>query len=116
MVVTPVLDSHGPRRPLWQRVEIISLPVVVVILFATAFSAFLNWKAYVQYRDHVGITRDIVDSTRALVNSIVDAETAQRGYLLTGNPRYRKPYDNAVAIIPGQVAHLRELTARDAAA
>lgn len=45
----------------------------------------------------------------SLVQNIVDAETGQRGYLLTGEPRYREPYDAAVKQISNQLAALRKL-------
>jgi signal transduction histidine kinase len=45
----------------------------------------------------------------SLVQNIVDAETGQRGYLLTGEARYREPYDAAVKQIGNQFAALRKL-------
>ncbi|MDM0043717.1 CHASE3 domain-containing protein [Variovorax dokdonensis] len=47
----------------------------------------------------------------SLVQSLLDAETGQRGYLLTGEPRYREPYDEAVKQISNQFAALRKLYA-----
>jgi PAS domain S-box-containing protein len=109
------LNPPDARPPLWKRVEIISLPMVVLVLIATMLSAARNWKAYVAYREQATLSRDIGDGVRDLRNSIIDAETAQRGYLLTGDPQYRTPYDRAIVAIPNQMAHLRELTARDPA-
>lgn len=45
----------------------------------------------------------------SLVQNIVDAETGQRGYLLTGEARYREPYDAAAKQINNQLAALRKL-------
>jgi len=45
----------------------------------------------------------------SLVQNIVDAETGQRGYLLTGEARYREPYDAAAKQIANQLAALRKL-------
>ncbi|MDB5875391.1 MAG: putative histidine kinase, classic [Ramlibacter sp.] len=56
---------------------------------------------------------DIADAsrTRASLNRVLqhvlDAETGQRGYLLTGDPRYLEPYDAAVAEIGQQLDALR---------
>jgi signal transduction histidine kinase len=71
----------------------------------------------------VGQTRiysDIVSSSRLQRSSIVDlrnllddAETGQRGYLLTGNPDYLEPYNNAQIRLPGQLEKVRGLTAND---
>lgn len=43
-----------------------------------------------------------------LLQNILDAETGQRGYLLTGEAAYRQPYDNAIKQIDGNLASLRE--------
>ncbi|CAN5300879.1 hypothetical protein BH10PSE18_BH10PSE18_19940 [soil metagenome] len=47
-----------------------------------------------------------------LVQNILDAETGQRGYLLTGEARYREPYDEAVKQVGGQLDTLRALYAQ----
>ena len=39
---------------------------------------------------------------------IVDAETAQRGYLLTGRPDYLEPYRNAIEALPESLTWLRQ--------
>jgi len=46
-------------------------------------------------------------------NSLLDAETGQRGYLLTGKDDYRLPYDSAVQKIGPEIDHLRALFADD---
>lgn len=42
-----------------------------------------------------------------LLQGILDAETGQRGYLLTGEARYREPYDRALKEIQASLATLR---------
>ena len=46
-----------------------------------------------------------------LMQTILDAETGQRGYLLTGEERYREPYDVSAKQIDGQLAMLGTLYA-----
>ncbi len=48
----------------------------------------------------------VVNETLALV---VDAESSQRGYLLTGDASYLKPYKAAIPKIESTFAHLRDL-------
>jgi len=57
---------------------------------------------------------DALNQTEALLRHMVDAETGQRGYLLTGDPSYLEPYDNARAAIPSAIDSLRRITAEDA--
>ena len=42
-----------------------------------------------------------------LLQSMLDAETGQRGYLLTGNETYLEPYDKAVATVQTNLDSLR---------
>src|SRR5262249_6687530 len=56
-------------------------------------------------------TREIVQSVDRLLLSLVDAETGQRGFLLTGENRYLEPYTQATQTIPVEVAKLRSLVA-----
>jgi len=46
-----------------------------------------------------------------LLQNMLDAETGQRGYLLTGETSYRKPYDDAVKQVDGHLGTLRRLYA-----
>ncbi len=47
----------------------------------------------------------------AMLRDVLDAESSQRGYLLTGDARYRAPYSAAVKHVDGQLALLRALYA-----
>ncbi|MBN9246533.1 MAG: CHASE3 domain-containing protein, partial [Hyphomicrobium sp.] len=42
-----------------------------------------------------------------LLSTVQDAETGQRGYLLTGEPRYLQPYETAVVEIGKRLAEVR---------
>ncbi|QSI32898.1 histidine kinase [Variovorax sp. RKNM96] len=56
---------------------------------------------------------DEAQKGRGVVNQILqnmlDAETGQRGYLLTGEASYRQPYDTAIKQVDGNLATLRQL-------
>jgi PAS domain S-box-containing protein len=57
---------------------------------------------------HSGQVLAEVEATQSL---LLDAETGQRGYLLTGEARYLEPYNNAVTEIDGHIQDLSRLTA-----
>ncbi len=67
------------------------------------------------YNRSITAAQDIMEAqqTRAAVNKLLqnmlDAETGQRGYLLTGDPRYLEPYDTATASINQNLDDLRRL-------
>ncbi|WP_192258654.1 CHASE3 domain-containing protein [Mesorhizobium caraganae] len=53
------------------------------------------------------------ESLSGLLSLAQDAETSQRGYLLTGDKSYLQPYRQAVKAIPGQLARIDSMTAPD---
>jgi signal transduction histidine kinase len=53
--------------------------------------------------------QDTRKAVNLLLQSMLDAETGQRGYLLTGNETYLEPYDKAVASVQTNLDGLRNL-------
>src|SRR5579863_705622 len=58
-----------------------------------------------------GQTYEVIDRLSELTSMLQDAETGQRGYLLTGNDTYLEPYRLAEASIDNVTGQLRDLTA-----
>lgn len=61
-----------------------------------------------EWRKH---TYEVLGSLDEAVARLVDAETGQRGYLLTGDDAYLAPHGAAVKKIDQIIAHLKDLTA-----
>jgi PAS domain S-box-containing protein len=77
------------------------LVLVVIILLGMGFLTYRNWA---QMSDDLaqGLkARNRLLATTELISRIKDAETGQRGYLLTGSDEYLAPYRSAAAAIPG---------------
>ena len=58
-------------------------------------------------------SRNVRRSLTELVSAVKDAETGQRGYLLTGERVYLAPYTKAETTVPERLARFQELTAGD---
>jgi len=56
-------------------------------------------------------TRVVIQSLGDLLSSLKDAETGQRGFLITGQPEYLAPYQASLKVLPVQLDNLRQLTA-----
>ncbi len=56
-------------------------------------------------------THQVLGSLELLLAAATDSETAERGYVITGDEEYLEPYRQAAAVIDSQMRHLRELTA-----
>jgi signal transduction histidine kinase len=57
--------------------------------------------------------RKVLEQLKTVSSDIKDAETGQRGYLLTGNGNYLEPYLAAVAKIRSEIQELKTLTANN---
>ena len=78
--------------------------------------AFFGYRSLDNVADSTAIaahTVNVLQRVDGLMSSLKDAETGQRGYLLTGRETYLEPYNNARADVPGELAELRRLTANN---
>src|SRR6266513_1984371 len=85
-------------------------------VIATGILVFVGWQSYQntarfaeasEWRKHTYEVLGILDQT---VARLVDAETGQRGYLLTGEESYLEPYRAAIKNIDQTIGNLRSLT------
>jgi signal transduction histidine kinase len=87
----------------------ISLPLAVL---AAAFLIFIN-EASFRKSTEAAANIEEAQLTRGAINKMLqhmlDAETGQRGYLLTGDGRYLEPYNTALADIGQNLDALRQL-------
>jgi len=56
-------------------------------------------------------TYQVLSGLDEILSLAKDAETGQRGYILTGEPRYLEPYQTAIKKIEQKTTDIRELTA-----
>ena len=85
----------------------LSLPMALLaamILVGINETGHMRSQDAVEQMTHGQNTRSAVNT---LLQSMLDAETGQRGYLLTGNQTYLEPYDKAVATVQTNLDRLR---------
>lgn len=87
------------------------LGVAGIVLIVIVGFSYAQWSRYNRANQEAAQTTAALDSIDRLLSDLVDAETGQRGFLLTGEDRYRQPYDQASARIPGDLASVRTLVA-----
>ncbi|MFC0588795.1 sensor histidine kinase [Novosphingobium aquiterrae] len=102
-------------RPRWYRAALRrlgTLPPSAILVLLTAvivgFGLLLVQSSFVQRsaRQTARSETDAMMAVKAVEQSLLDAETGQRGYLLTGDPGYLRPYDAARARIGDEVRTL----------
>jgi PAS domain S-box-containing protein len=85
------------------------LGIAVLILLAMAALFFRDWAQYRRAAAQADHTRGILESVQRLFSTVQDAETGQRGYLLTGEEKYLTPYYLAIQLASGEMARLKSL-------
>lgn len=96
----------GPPLPLGPLIGF------AVAILAVVLIALFTWEASVsrgQAADAVSHTMKVREQLQMVVSTLKDAETSQRGFLLTGTESYLSPYNQARAALPGEIAKLRGL-------
>jgi PAS domain S-box-containing protein len=85
-------------------------------VIATAILVFVGWQSYrntarfaeaAEWRKH---TYEVLRNLDETVGRLVDAETGQRGYLLTGEEAYLEPYRATIKSIDQTIGNLKNLT------
>jgi PAS domain S-box-containing protein len=88
--------------------------LVIAVLLANAGVSYFNIRRLAENEHDVAHTYEELAGLERLMFLLNDAETGQRGYLLTGDAAYLEPYTEGVRQVSGQLDQLKELTADNA--
>jgi CHASE3 domain sensor protein len=87
----------------------IAAGISVVVLIAAGVASYTAVKTLSDASDRLVRSQEISIALEQTLSSLRDAETGQRGYLLTGRQAYLEPYAAAVASVNQRLARLRSL-------
>lgn len=90
------------------------LPLVLGMAasIAIALYAELGYRRLEAANQQMAAALELQVSLHEALSLVVDAETGQRGYLLTGRNEYLTPYTNALPRLDGAFSRLREILVR----
>jgi signal transduction histidine kinase/DNA-binding response OmpR family regulator/CHASE3 domain sensor protein len=86
----------------------------VAATFAVLIIAYLSYRSLESRTggaDRMTETLEVTQHLESLLSALKDAETGQRGYLLTGSERYLDPYEAASVSVPQEIAGCRRVLA-----
>jgi methyl-accepting chemotaxis protein len=81
-----------------------------LIFVLVGFVSYRSINALVASADSVARTHRVKEALNAVRLSLLNAETGERGFILTGSDRYLDPYRTGSREVDGNIARLRELT------
>ena len=101
------------RTPTLSRTVVALLSVAIILLLVVNVATYVMIRRNAVFNDTVEHSQQIEIASRDLLVRLVDAETGQRGYLLTGNPDFLVIHDEARGDLPELYRRLAELTEDD---
>ncbi len=109
MTMTDVAQGSAARSIRFGPVRRIAIVVSMLLVLAAAAAALFLVRTIDSQLADIANTYEVRRQARELMVAVVDAETGQRGYLLTRDPRYLEPYNRAVASVDNTYAGLMAL-------
>src|SRR6185503_4839256 len=103
-----VLDDRTTERP-WGGLLVAA--AFTVLLLGIGLLNRSHVTRVEQAQSAVTHTYEVIAALSQTLASLVDAETGQRGFLITGEERYLGPYRDAITEVNGHLQRLAELTA-----
>jgi PAS domain S-box-containing protein len=89
---------------------VIGAGFVVALLIVDAALSYKNTRELNKNAQLVAHTSEVLEALEEVVSTAKDAETGQRGYIITGEISYLAPYNDAYAELPRKVARAKMLT------
>jgi PAS domain S-box-containing protein len=97
-------------RPI-RRPDRLYLAGALLILLVITLLSYQDWEALDRAAQDEQASQTILQQNEDVLSLLKDAETGQRGYLLTRDEKYLEPYNTAVARMPAELSRLRTLAA-----
>jgi len=88
----------------------LSFGIVIILLLFIGLISHQNLSRLKSEADWVSHTYDVLHNIELVFGDLKDAETGQRGYLITGLEEYLQPYTNSRAKLEVEINNLRNLT------
>src|SRR6266567_8692246 len=106
----PSETAGGCMLATLQRRLLLILTIGLLLTLAVVAYTCRAALGYDRLNDQVQRTHEVKEELSAVLRLVVDAETGQRGYLITDDPVYLEPYQQATSQIEAQLARLDNLT------
>jgi signal transduction histidine kinase len=88
----------------------VGLALAVIVLLASTGLSYRNIRRVADNEARVTHTHEVIGALADVLLTLANAETGQRGYLITGEPPYLERYHAAQGSVQDRVDRLKELT------
>lgn len=88
----------------------VGLATSLLFFIGSAYLAYRNTSKLSSDAKTVTHTHEVITALTEIQSLAKDAETGQRGFLITGDEQYLAPYTNATGMIEGRLSEMEQLT------
>ena len=88
---------------------VVGFAVALFVLGALGLASYVNTQRLAESNRQVVHTHEVLENLGDILSVVTDAETGQRGFILTGQEHYLQPYDHAVGAIQARLHNLAQL-------
>jgi signal transduction histidine kinase len=113
--ITAMALSYTAKKWSVEQKTMGMLGLASIILLALNLLFYWSFTKQKETSNQVNHSQQILRKLETVLSSVKDAETGQRGYLLTGRESYLEPHNLAVKTMPQQIVALKRLTAAEPA-
>ena len=100
-------SALAPKKAVSNLPLLIGIAAAVLFFLLSGYNAFRNTVALREGARQVARTHDVIGALEGLMSLMKDAETGQRGFLLTGRDEYLQPYHIAGEAMAEQLETIR---------
>src|ERR1700719_1403182 len=87
-----------------------ALAVAGMILLLVAGLLYRNGRGFIEASEWVSHTHEVLAELEATLSAAAEAQTAARGYIITGQEAFLEPYQAAVPAVRANLDRLKSLT------
>jgi PAS domain S-box-containing protein len=89
----------------------IGIAILFAALVINGLASYRATRTLISNEQWVTHTYQVIGEIEGILSTLKDAETGERGYIITGADTYLQPYEIALTQIDGRIRHLEMLTA-----
>jgi len=89
----------------------IGIAILFAALVINGLASYRATRTLISNEQWVTHTYQVIGEIEGILSTLKDAETGERGYIITGADTYLEPYDAALRQIDARIRHLEMLTA-----
>lgn len=95
----------------FKRNVLIAFGFSLLLLLLSSIASYISIRNLISSAERVDHTNKVISSLNHINIVLQEAESSQRGYLLTAEPSFLTPYESASKNISEEIANIKQLTA-----